>query len=179
LGARREEAMEYSTEFKEAMVKKMLGPPPRSASSLSPEVGVSKSALASWRNMALTNGGMPSRRKNRKGKQRSAKEKLRIVNHAMTLKDEELGEFLRKEGIYEAQLEEWREEMLQGLSGEESDKELRAQLKFKSKKIKELERELRRKEKALAEAAALLVLKKKAEAYFGVDEDEDILKKKS
>jgi transposase len=36
--------------------------------------------------------------------------------------------------------------------------------------VKELERELRRKEKALAEAAALLVLRKKAEALWG-DED--------
>ena len=164
--------MEYPNEFKESMVKKMLGPPPRSASSLSPEVGVSKSALAKWRNMAVTNGGMPSRRKKRKGNkkinQRSAQDKLRIINQAVTMKDEELGEFLRKEGIYEVQLEEWREEMLQGLSGEERDKELRAQLKAERKKTKALERELRRKEKALAEAAALLVLQKKAKAYFGV-----------
>jgi transposase len=39
-----------------------------------------------------------------------------------------------------------------------------------SKRIKELERELRRKEKALAETAALLVLRKKADALWG-DED--------
>ena len=36
-----------------------------------------------------------------------------------------------------------------------------------------LERELARKEKALAEAAALLVLKKKVEAFYGEDEDDD------
>jgi hypothetical protein len=36
-----------------------------------------------------------------------------------------------------------------------------------------LEKELRRKEKALAEAAALLVLKKKAEAIWGDGEDEE------
>jgi hypothetical protein len=39
-----------------------------------------------------------------------------------------------------------------------------------AKRVKELERELRRKEKALAEAAALLVLRKKANALWG-DED--------
>jgi len=39
------------------------------------------------------------------------------------------------------------------------------------KKNADLERELRRKEKALAEAAALLVLKKKADAIWGEDED--------
>jgi hypothetical protein len=40
------------------------------------------------------------------------------------------------------------------------------------KKQKELEKELRRKEKALAEMAALMTLKKKADAYWGVEEDE-------
>ncbi|WP_419653125.1 hypothetical protein, partial [Thiolapillus sp.] len=35
------------------------------------------------------------------------------------------------------------------------------------KRIKELERELKRKEKALAETAALLVLRKKAQAIWG------------
>jgi hypothetical protein len=39
------------------------------------------------------------------------------------------------------------------------------------KRIQELERELNRKEKALAEAAALLVLRKKAQAIWG---DEDV-----
>ena len=35
--------------------------------------------------------------------------------------------------------------------------------------MKELEKELRRKEKALAEAAALLVLKKKMQAFWEVE----------
>ena len=40
------------------------------------------------------------------------------------------------------------------------------------KRIKELERDLHRKEKALAETAALLVLRKKAQAIWGESEDE-------
>jgi hypothetical protein len=39
-----------------------------------------------------------------------------------------------------------------------------------AKRVKELERELRRKEKALAETAALLVLRKKAEALWGAED---------
>ena len=39
------------------------------------------------------------------------------------------------------------------------------------KRIKELERELKRKDAALAETAALLVLRKKLNAYWGEDED--------
>jgi len=40
-----------------------------------------------------------------------------------------------------------------------------------AKRVKDLERELRRKEKALAEMAALLVLKKKANAIWGDGDD--------
>ncbi len=40
------------------------------------------------------------------------------------------------------------------------------------KRIKELERDLQRKEKALAETAALLVLRKKAQAIWGDAEEE-------
>jgi hypothetical protein len=40
------------------------------------------------------------------------------------------------------------------------------------KRVKELERELRRKEAALAEAAALLMLRKKADAIWGTEEEE-------
>ena len=43
--------------------------------------------------------------------------------------------------------------------------------KDEKKRIKALERDLNRKEKALAEAAALLVLRKKAEAIWGDGED--------
>ena len=49
---------------------------------------------------------------------------------------------------------------------------LRQELAETKKKLKEKERELRRKEKALAEMAALLTLKKKADAIWGGDEED-------
>ena len=51
---------------------------------------------------------------------------------------------------------------------QEMEKEIRAE----KKRSKELERELLRKERALAETAALLTLRKKAQAIWGdVEED--------
>lgn len=49
---------------------------------------------------------------------------------------------------------------------------LNKELKDSQKENKRLEKELARKEKALAEAAALLVLRKKANAIWGDPEDE-------
>lgn len=49
----------------------------------------------------------------------------------------------------------------------------REQAKADKKRIRELERELRRKDKALAEAAAILVLRKKLNAYWGSDSEDN------
>ena len=46
------------------------------------------------------------------------------------------------------------------------------QSKDDKKRIQQLEKELQRKEKALAEAAALLILRKKAQAIWGDKEDD-------
>jgi hypothetical protein len=50
-------------------------------------------------------------------------------------------------------------------------KSSRKKVSAEAKRVRELERELRRKEKALAETAALLVLKKKAAAIWGDEDD--------
>jgi len=95
----------------------------------------------------------------------SAEEKLAAVLEAAALTEEELGAFLRSRGLHDAQLQQWRDQMLIGL-------EPKAVKRAESKRIHELEKELRRKDKALAETAALLVLKKKAQEIWG-DEDDD------
>ena len=52
------------------------------------------------------------------------------------------------------------------------NKRLQDNTRNADKKIKELQKDLIRKEKALAETAALLVLRKKAQAIWGESEDE-------
>jgi len=54
----------------------------------------------------------------------------------------------------------------------EGSKKAEEKIKSLQKKNKELERELARKEKALAEMAALMALKKKADALWGDREDD-------
>ena len=95
----------------------------------------------------------------------SAEEKLAAVLEAASLSEEELGAFLRSRGLHDAQLQQWRDQMIIGL-------EPKPLKRAETKRIQELEKELRRKDKALAETAALLVLKKKAKEIWG-DEDDD------
>ena len=89
-------------------------------------------------------------------------EKVRAVLESMDLASDELGAFLRRNGLHEAQLAEWRDTVVVALSGRGSPNG-----KKDGKRIRELEKELRRKDKALAEAAALLMLEKKLQALWG------------
>lgn len=168
--------MKYSEAFKAKMVQKMLGG--RSANSVAQEAGVNQPTLSKWLRDARTLRVVPNRKSEqelRKSSERrpvdwSAEEKLAAVQRARGLMGSELGEFLRSNGLHEEQLRDWQQSVetaaLESLRGARRPKANSAE----TKRIKELERELRRKEKALAETAALLVLRKKADALWG-DED--------
>lgn len=160
--------MIYTDSFKAKMVQRLSAPNAITAMSLSKEVGVSQSQLSRWLRTARTVNpmvkGEPSERVVQvAGGARSAAEKLRIVMAAAALGPEELGAFLRREGVHEAELEQWRTTAQAALEGEAARPFARS---GDGRRIKELERELRRKDKALAETAALLVLQKKFHAYL-------------
>ena len=100
----------------------------------------------------------------------SPEEKLKTVLEADALSDDQIGEFIRRKGIHETHLQQWRLQMLDGL-GKHPKRKTKTN-KAETKQIRQLEKELRRKDKALAETAALLVLKKKVQEIWG-DEDEN------
>jgi len=104
----------------------------------------------------------------------SAEEKLQAVIEGATLSEADLGAFLRRQGLHEAQLTQWRQLVLSGLK--RAPKRPGKASTAQGRRVRELERELARKEKALAEAAALLILKKKVQQIWG-DEDDNTHKK--
>lgn len=81
---------------------------------------------------------------------------------AQGLDETALGAFLRREGLHEVQLTEWRAAAEAALGS----RPVRPGPSPEAERIRDLERELRRKDRALAETAALLVLKKTMTATF-------------
>jgi transposase len=154
---------EYSAAFKAKMVRKMLPPGAVSAYALAHETGLNQPTLSRWLKDARKLGVMV-----KATKKWTASEKLRAVIESSGLGDEGLGEFLRREGLHEAQLREWRAEAEAGLSAAPRSTKASPE----AKRVVELERELRRKDKALAEAAALLILQKKVEELWGAADDD-------
>jgi len=75
--------------------------------------------------------------------------------------------------LYKEQIDAWRISCLGANTGElNQTKKLSRELKAEKKRAAGIEKDLRKKEKALAEAAALLLLRKKAQAIWGDPEDE-------
>jgi transposase len=171
LGASGGHVPTYSEAFKSKMVQRMLGPQARSAISLSGETGVSQTSLSKWLREAKVRPMADEQKPPKKEKRPedwTAAEKLSAVMEASRLSDAELGEFLRRKGLHEAQLTQWRQSALEALGG--AAKSSRAS--SESRRVRELEKDVLRKDKALAEAAALLVLQKKVRAIWG-DGDDD------
>ncbi len=162
----------YSEAFRAKMVKKLASASGPSATALSQEVGVHQSTLSRWLREAARVGGMrqEKRPQGRRPQDWTAAEKLDAVLEAASLSEEDLGGFLRRQGLHRSQLEQWREQMLRGL--EEKPRRRSPAKTAEGRRLRELEKELRRKDAALAETAALLVLKKKVAAIWG-DGDDD------
>ena len=172
--------MPYTKGFKARMIQKLATPGGPSAGQLAQEVGVPQSTLSRWLRQAGSfaggNGAVPpdSLRRPMPAKRPqdwTAPEKLQAVIEAAGIPEAELGSFLRRQGLHEAQLQQWRQQVLAGL--EQGPSRSSKKSTPEARRLRELERELTRKDKALAETAALLVLKKKAKAIWG-DEDDDI-----
>jgi transposase-like protein len=178
--------MYYSETFKAQMVEKLTRSGGPSARELSKEVGVHPSTLSRWVRQAryvpeswtgtLSNPDEPRRTMPaRRPQDWTAEEKYAVMMEAVSLADDDLGAWLREKGLHQANLKQWRQEMIEGLA--EAKARSSSKPSAETRRIRELERELTRKEKALAEAAALLILKKKVQALWG-DEDDTTAQKK-
>lgn len=93
-------------------MRRLVGLQAVSANRLSDDLGVSQETLSRWLREARNVNGMtkparPVGRPSRKPKWSGA-EKLCIVMAAHGLSETELGAFLRREGLLETQLREWR-----------------------------------------------------------------------
>ncbi len=162
----------YTQERKAEIIKRMMPPNNESVAQISKEEGISEVTLYKWRKEARVAGSATPGNGQTSDKW-SSQDKFLIVMETFAMNELELAEYCRKKGLYREQIEAWKSVCLQA-NGQAFDqaKQLNVQLKEEQKRAKALEKDLQKKEKALAEAAALLLLRKKAQAIWGDDEDE-------
>lgn len=169
----------YSKAYRAMVIQKATGPNALSLAELAEEFDASLASIYRWLKSAATEKNvcvepenepicLPAPTKMKRPQDWSPEEKLAAVLEAASLTDDELGAFLRNKGLHETHLQQWREQMLNGLKPVSVQNKKNAS---ESKRIRKLEQDLRLKEKALAETAALLVLKKKAQEIWGDEDD--------
>jgi len=101
-----------------------------------------------------------------------AEARLATVIEVASMSTTELSQYCREKGLYVEQVTAWRDACLTGQRSAGAQRLAeREELRLGKKRIRQLERELRQKEKALAEVAALLVLRKKLNALWGIDDE--------
>ena len=161
--------MQYSEEFKRSAVEKYLNRWTNPVHELLRELGIGSPTIYQWRDKYAR---LPGMKKSSTHKSRSAAEKLKTLIEFEVLPATERGEYLRRNGLHEENLVEWRAQIEKALTPAKLSLKERQELFAEQKKVKALEGELRRKDKALAEVSALLILKKKADLLWGTEEDE-------
>lgn len=163
---------QLNKELKQRIVQRLMPPNNESVSQLARESGISETTLYKWKKAARAQGGTPSS-ESLSSEKWSTRDKFAIVVETATLSEIELSEYCRSKGLYVEQVEAWRDACMQANGGiAEQASKLQKDLRKKEQEVQALNRELRRKDAALAETAALLVLRKKAQAIWGDQEDE-------
>ena len=167
-----EDRMHYSKKHKEAILKRMMPPNNKTILQISQEEGIPVSTLYTWRSRAREAGELlPYGSSSPAGW--NSKDKFLAVLETASLSEIEVSEYCRKKGIYPEQIQDWKSACEKANDWDRhSNKQLQESIKKEQKKIKHLTSDLSRKEKALAETAALLVLRKKAQAIWGTGEEE-------
>ena len=163
---------QYSEEFKDQAVSKMMPPNAMSVAQVSRDIGVPEQTLYNWRNRYRQKGRcVPADPKN--PEHWNGETKLSVVIETAAMNEQELSAYCRQKGLYVEQIQRWRAGAVSGASESQLlSKVERLEHQKDRKQVRKLERELKRKEKALAEAAALLVLQKKARAIWGESEED-------
>jgi len=160
--------MKYSMGFKQGILKKVLPPESKPVHEVSKEVGIAEQTIRNWMESAK-NGSLAMGNGEIAPGERRSSEKLKLVIESKGITPERMGEWLRERGLHSEHIALWEQELTSIMA--DKDDALKQELQKTKKKLKETERELARKDKALAEFAALVALKKKAEAIWGDGEE--------
>lgn len=150
----------HSIEQKEAIVNR-FSQSSLSIREFSEQEGIAKSSLYSWSKKFNSSNVKPMTKNSY-----TAEQRFSILLETTTFSETQLSEYCRKKGIYPEQIKQWKQAFIQN-----DKKPVKTADPEDKKRIKALEKELARKEKALAETAALLVLRKKFNAHFNLDEE--------
>lgn len=158
----------YTKEYRKRILESLMPPQNKTVPQVAKEEGINRNTIYTWVKKAREQGvNIPNSSPSHQRKWRK-EDKFKMVMETYSMNEAELSAYCREHGLYVSEIKEWAKLLEESLDGKADSAELTAE----KQRNRKLEKELQRKEKALAEAAALLVLRKKADAIWG-DPEED------
>ena len=159
--------MAYSKELREQAIAQLHPPINASLSTVSKELNIPYQTLYAWRTQS-SKQQVPVSQAGEAEDLIDAQTKFKVVLETATLSGVDLAAYCSSKGLYVEQIAQWRAQCEASFNPTTvTDTE-----RNNAKRLQLLEGELTRKEKALAEAAALMILRKKAEAIWGLGEEQ-------
>jgi transposase len=159
----------FNEEFKLNAVKTLLMPGSQGLNATARKFDLSPSTLYSWKRKYASHIPM---KKSKKIDSWTPEQKLDLIMKTYSMSDEELGEFLRSNGLHSSDLEVLKKEFL-ALPKSKGRPKLNSDVSELRKQNKTLQRDLKRKDAALAEYSARVILLKKSHEIWGTDEDDE------
>jgi len=156
----------FSEEFKESIIQKSLMPGGPKITELARKHDLCVTTVYGWKKNYANQADM------KKSEKWTPEKKLEAIVKTASMDENELGEYLRKNGLHSSDLEQWRKDFYSSQKSPgrpKKDPEL-AKLEVNHKKLK---KDLSRKERALAEMSARVILLKKSHEIFGDDEEDE------
>ena len=133
---------------------------------MSEKLGVHHTSIRNWMKIHSNTADM------KKSKEWTAEAKLKAIAQTLNMNENQLGEFLRANGLHSNELEQWKQDFYNSQKSVGRPK-IDPELVELRNKEKELTRDLRRKDRALAEMSARVILLKKSRAIFGESEEDE------
>ena len=157
----------YNQEFRDAIVKKLLSRGSKTIEEFCNENNLAYSTVTKWQRQCANVSDVKSKKNKSKY---SAEKVLQIISETYSLSEEELGVYLRTNGLHSNQIAEWKKSFISSMN------QPKVQVNKKDErdwKIIELEKNLKRKDAALAEASALLILQKKIQLIWPLKKEDE------
>lgn len=163
----------FSEDFKKATIERLLSPESPGPGKIAEDLDLFPSTLYSWKKKYASSQLM--KKSNQKNpKNWTPEQMLEAIMKTASMDEQELGEYLRSNGLHSSDLDEFKNEFI---SLKKEKKRGRPQLDpevFKLRKeVKSLSSDLKRKDAALSEYAARVILLKKSHEIWGTNEDDE------
>ena len=128
---------EYSKEFKDSIIARMLPPNNEGVPQLARETGVPKDTLYSWR-LKHRNASADALARQEASGDLSSEEKFAVVIETASLNEVELSEYCRRKGFYPEQVQAWRKACMQA-NAPATPQIDQTQARVQAKQVKQLE----------------------------------------